>query len=152
VRKRAATIVVPGRYCNATTDASVSSEPSALRNRNTSANSRGVVQANRTSRGVPNSMTVFSGSSKAPGWPSFVTLLRMSCTGIRTGVASGKKRAKSATMLAFLTRAFADPSCPKDYAPVQLRVGLPLFPVRKSVGEPKHAVMQPHRSTSGTIE
>src|ERR1700740_78535 len=40
-RKRAATIVEPGWYCTATTDASVSSEPSELRRRSTSANSRG---------------------------------------------------------------------------------------------------------------
>src|SRR5947199_8498553 len=40
--KRAATMVFPGWYCTATTEASVSSEPSELRSRKMSANSSGV--------------------------------------------------------------------------------------------------------------
>src|SRR5579859_3279292 len=64
-RKRAATMVLPGLYCTATTEASISSEPSELRRRRTSANSSGVLQAKRTSREVPNSMTVLSLKSAA---------------------------------------------------------------------------------------
>src|SRR5262252_4304380 len=58
--KRAATRVFPGWYCTATTRASSSNEPSELRNLTISANSRGILQANNTSRGVPNSITVLS--------------------------------------------------------------------------------------------
>ena len=103
--------------------------------------------------------------------------VRVNCTGIRTGVASGKNRANSATVLVCTVRAFAVPICPKattlsprlvqnrvgTAAPstssgqalgcqpgeaqrlhppnLIMRVGLPLFPVRKSLGEPEHAVM-----------
>src|SRR5580692_6720927 len=95
-----------------------------------------MVQANRTSRDVPNSITVLSGIAIAgvtlPGsipcgatlpvkptaptfWLSLAGLLRVNCTGIRTGVASGKKRARSATVLASLARPFAVPLCPKRW-------------------------------------
>src|SRR5579872_1007139 len=81
---------------------------------------------------------------------------------MRTGVASGKKRAKSAAGLVLPARARAIPCCgtiipfstrlkrggdsrllwrSADVACEAMRVGLPLFPVRKSLGEPEHAVM-----------
>ncbi len=59
-----------------------------------SANSRGLEHAKRTSRGVPNSITVLSGKAgAADGTSSFVLSPRVNGTGMRTGVASGKKRA-----------------------------------------------------------
>src|SRR5580704_5350230 len=73
--KRAATMVLPGWYCTATTEASVSSEPSELRSRRMSANSSGVAQANRTSREVPNSMTVLSCTAVLSGWLLLLALL-----------------------------------------------------------------------------
>src|ERR1700678_1030543 len=113
--KRAATRVLPGWYCTATTAASMSREPSELRRRRTSANSRGVAQANKTSRGVPNSMTVLSVKGRAlePGSPP-----RANCTGMRTGAASGKKRASPATVPApCAPRAAAVACCAKAFAP-----------------------------------
>ena len=113
--KRAATTVLPGWYCTATTAASTSKEPSELRRRSTSANSRGVAQANKTSRGVPNSMTVLSVKGRAlePGSPP-----RANCTGMRTGAASGKKRASPATVPApCAPRAAAVACCAKAFAP-----------------------------------
>src|SRR6202162_1115199 len=98
-----------------------------------------MVHANKTSRDVPNSITVLSGTELAgvtlPGpilsgttlsepapaptfWLSLTRLLRVNCTGIRTGVASGKKRARSATVLASLARPFAVPLCPKRWYPL----------------------------------
>src|SRR5690348_17322004 len=96
-RKRAATSVLPVSYCTATTLTSSSSEPSELRIRKMSAKSSGVFEANRTSRGVPNSMTVLS--LKSVGAPASIT--RAICTGTRIEVASGKKRASPATGLTF---------------------------------------------------
>src|SRR5271170_5652504 len=125
VRKRAATTVVPGWYCTATTEASVSSEPSELRKRRTSANSSGVVQAKSTSREVPNSMTVLSSTDAAPGRFSLLAfLLRVNGTGMRTGVASGKKRASSATVLVCAVRDGAVPCCPIRGL-VKMRLGSP---------------------------
>src|SRR5579872_4261621 len=75
--------------------------------------------------------------------------VRASCTGMRTGVASGKKRASPATVLAFCAaRPVAVACCakrmrnplPRLVLPDQNAVGLPLFPVRKSCGEPRAAV------------
>ena len=120
MRKRAATTVDPGWYCTATTDASVSSEPSELRSRSTSANYNGAVQENKTSRAVPNSITVLSdrtlsgaalSGNPSPRAGSLAGWLRVSSTGIRTGVASGKKRARSATVLTCPTHPFAVPLC-----------------------------------------
>src|SRR5580698_9067238 len=70
LRKRAAMMVLPGKYCTATTEASKSSDPSELRRRRTSANSRGVSQAKRTSRGVPNSTMVLSVKLAGAGSPA----------------------------------------------------------------------------------
>src|SRR5207248_4908918 len=81
--KRAATAVRPPVLCSATTDASASSVPSEFCSRRVSANSSGNVEANNTSCGVPNSMTVLS----VKGFPSATRVKR---TGIRTGLASGK--------------------------------------------------------------
>ena len=75
-------------------------DPSELRNRRRSANSSGVLQAKKTSREVPNSMTVLSVNSA--GLPASIN--RASCTGIHKGIASGKKRANPPTGLA--SRAF----------------------------------------------
>src|SRR5580658_211021 len=85
---------------------------------------------------------------------------------MRTGVASGKKRASSATVLVFAVRDGAVACCairtlviPTELPvlegegeakwrnllcirPLISAVGLPLFPVRKSFGEPESAVMQ----------
>jgi len=128
-----------------------------------SANSRGVAQAKRTSRGVPNSITVLSDNEGVAGAASpFVFPLRVNCTGMRTGVASGKKRAKSATLLFCPERDGPVPCCAKRCSPFLLpnpvrcaqesvvrrrtrlksAVGLPLFPVRKSCGKPESAVMR----------
>src|SRR3954463_1127512 len=108
--KRAATRMLPGWYCTATTRASSSSEPSVVRTRSKSAKSNGVLQAKSTSRGVPNSITVLS--LKVAGSVSSTT--RASCTGMRTGVASGKKRARPATGLSLCEmRAVATACCAK---------------------------------------
>src|SRR6266446_2492883 len=91
--KRAATAVRPLVYCSATTEASASSVPSEFCNRSRSANSRGKVEENSTSRGVPNSITVLS----VHAFPSPTTRVRR--TGIRTGLASGKNFANLAVQL-----------------------------------------------------
>jgi hypothetical protein len=81
---RAATAVWPLWSCNATTLASVLSDPSAFSTRNCVANSSGMRDVNMTSRGVPNSITVSSlQTSPAESIP-------VTRTGIWTGVASGK--------------------------------------------------------------
>src|SRR5665213_1980899 len=58
--RRAATAVRSPLYCKATTQASVSRVPSEFCNRSMSANSRGRLEANKTSRAVPNSTIVVS--------------------------------------------------------------------------------------------
>ena len=68
----------------------------------------------------PNSITGLSRTSLpgialsgAPGDACLTSIAgwqRVSCTGIRTGVASGKKRARSATVLTCLVFPFAVPS------------------------------------------
>ena len=104
--KRAATAVRPLWYCTATTEASASRELSEFCSRKVSENSRGTEEANRTSRGVPNSMTVFS--LKDP----LSLPIRVNVTGIRTGVAWGKNFARRPTTLA-CERALAVPSLAK---------------------------------------
>src|SRR5258708_12653889 len=69
--------------------ASVSSEPSEFSRRKWSPKSSGSSEANKTAPGVPNSMTALS---RAPPSPT-----RATCTGMRTGTASGKNFASFAT-------------------------------------------------------
>ena len=73
-------------------------------------------------------------------------------------MASGKKRASPATVLAFCAaRPVAVACCakrmrnplPRLVLPDQNAVGLPLFPVRKSCGEPESAV-QKRKSNAAT--
>src|SRR5882724_4037938 len=96
--KRAATAVRPLVYCSATTEASASSVPSEFCSRNKSANSRGKVDENRTSRAVPNSITVLSVEAFSP-------TTRVKRTGMRTGLASGKNFASLAVLLSCRMRA-----------------------------------------------
>src|SRR5712692_5352486 len=107
--KRAATAVGPPVYCKATTEASASKVPSEFCSRNVSANSRGRVEANNTSRAVPNSMIVLSVKAS----PSFAT--RVKRTGMRTGLASGKNFASLAVELSRLERAVATASFGTGY-------------------------------------
>src|SRR5712692_1760601 len=106
--KRAATAVRPPVYCRATTEASASSVPSEFWSRSISANSTGRVEANSTSRDVPNSMTVLS----LKALPSLPT--RVKRTGIRTGLASGKNFASLAVELSRAERAVATASLGTD--------------------------------------
>jgi len=81
---RAAIALRPPWYRTATTVARASSEPSEFNRRSRSSNSSGNVDANSTSCGVPNSMTVCSCSRRRP---ADIVVTR---TGMRTAVADGK--------------------------------------------------------------
>src|SRR6266446_5359104 len=96
--KRAATAVRPLVYFSATTEASASSVPSEFCSLNRSANSRGNVDENRTSRAVPNSITVLSVEAFSP-------TTRVKRTGMRTGLDSGKNSANLAVLLSCRMRA-----------------------------------------------
>src|SRR5450432_2164542 len=99
--KRAATALRSPLYCTATTQASVSSVPSEFCSRNISTNSRGRLEANKTSRAVPYSITVLSEYV----FPSFA--IRVNRTGMRTCVASGKNFASLLVELSLDERARA---------------------------------------------
>jgi len=88
--KRAATAIRPSCTCKATTAASARRDPSEFSTRTRPANSNGRRETNKTSRGVPYSITVCSETALAA---SSIPVIR---TGIRTGVASGKNRARRA--------------------------------------------------------
>jgi len=89
--KRAATALPPPWYRTATTVARASSEPSEFTNRTWSSNSSGNVEEKRTSRAVPNSITVCSCNRRRP-----VTAV-VTRTGIRTGETLGKSCASFST-------------------------------------------------------
>src|SRR5580700_6974318 len=139
--KRAATAVRPPLYCTATTQASVSSVPSEFRSRSLSANSRGKVEANSTSVGVPNSITVLSLNAPLP----FATRVRR--TGIRTGVALGKNLANLVVELS-RAGAAAAPDLDTEFLMIpdsrgsSMRPGFPSPPVSVTQAPPTASLSQ----------